>query len=58
MKHAVILGIVGVVLGLVGVLATWNKELGPRWYAISLAVLALPQCWLGGKIHELKSGRR
>ena len=57
MKHAVILGIVGVVLGLVGVLATWNKELGPRWYAISLAVLAIPQCWLGGKIHELQSDR-
>jgi hypothetical protein len=57
MKHALILGCVGVVLGLVGVAATWNKDLGPRWYAISLAVLAIPQCWLGGKIHELRSGR-
>jgi len=58
MKHAVILGCVGVVLGLAGVVATWNKDLGPRWYAISLVVLAIPQCWLGAKIYELQSGRR
>jgi hypothetical protein len=58
MKHALILGIVGVVLGLVGVVATWNLGLGPRWYPISLAVLAVPQCWAGGKIFEMQSGKR
>ena len=58
MKHALILGVVGVVLGLVGVAATWNLSLGPRWYPISLVVLAIPQCWVGGKIYELRSGRR
>ena len=58
MKHALILGVVGVVLGLVGVAATWNLSLGPRWYPISLVVLAIPQCWVGGKIYELQSGRR
>ena len=57
MRHALILGCVGVVLGLAGVAATWNQNRGPRWYAISLAVLAIPQCWLGGKIYELRSGR-
>ncbi|TMQ62137.1 MAG: hypothetical protein E6K77_08130 [Candidatus Eisenbacteria bacterium] len=55
MKHAIILGCVGVVLGLVGVLATWNLELGPRWYPIALAVLAIPQCWVGGKLYEIQS---
>jgi hypothetical protein len=54
MRHALILGWVGTVLGLVGVFATWNAGLGPRWYAVSLAVLALPQCWLGGKLYERK----
>src|SRR5262245_36712805 len=49
MKHAMILGGVGVVLGLVGVLTTWNMGLGPRWYPIALALLAIPQCWVGGK---------
>jgi hypothetical protein len=51
-KHAMILGYVGVVLGLVGLAATWNKGLGPRWYPIALVVLAIPQCWIGGKIYE------
>ena len=54
MRHALILGWVGVVLGLIGVVATWNLGLGPRWYPISLAVLAVPQCWLGGWLFEMK----
>ena len=58
MKHALILGIVGTVLGLVGVVATWNLGLGPRWYAILLAVLAIPQCWVGGKLYEMQSAKR
>ena len=58
MKHALILGLVGVVLGLVGGVTTWNLGLGPRWYPIALAVLAMPQCWAGGKIYEMQSGRR
>ena len=58
MKHAMILGCVGLVLGLVGVVATWNRGLGPRWYPIALAVLAIPQCWAGGKLFELQSDKR
>ena len=56
MKHAMILGSVGVVLGLVGVVATWNLGLGPRWYPIALTVLAIPQCWAGARIYEMQSG--
>jgi uncharacterized membrane protein len=55
MKHVLILGVVGTILGLVGVVATWNLGMGPRWYPIALAVLAIPQCWLGGKLYELQS---
>ena len=58
MKHAMILGYAGLALGLVGLVATWNMGLGPRWYPIALAVLAIPQCWAGGKIYEMQSGRR
>jgi uncharacterized membrane protein (DUF485 family) len=58
LKHAMILGVVGTVLGLVGVAATWNAGLGPRWYAIALAVLAIPQCWVGGKLYETRSSKR
>jgi hypothetical protein len=50
MKHALILGCVGVVLGLVGVVTTWNSGLGPRWYPIALVALAIPQSWAGARI--------
>ena len=50
LKHAVILGVVGTVLGLVGVIVTWNAGMGPRWYPIALTVLAIPQCWIGGQL--------
>jgi hypothetical protein len=48
MRDAIVLGCVGTVLGTLGVVQTWNMDLGPRWYAVSLAVLAIPQCWFGG----------
>jgi hypothetical protein len=58
MKHAMILGSVGVVLAIAGVVATWNLELGPRWYPISLAVLALPQSWVGGWIYARRAAKK
>ncbi|HEY2953940.1 MAG TPA: hypothetical protein VGK89_01680 [Candidatus Eisenbacteria bacterium] len=58
MKHAMILGSVGVVLGLAGVVATWNLGMGPRWYPIALVALAIPQCWLGGKLYEMSTAAR
>ena len=54
MKHALILGVVGIVLGTIGVVVTWNLALGPRWYPILLVVLAVPQCWAGGKLYEMR----
>lgn len=53
MKHAMALGYVGTLLGLIGVVATWNAGMGPRWYPIALAALAIPQSWLGGKLYEM-----
>lgn len=46
MKHAIILGVIGVVLTIAGLVAMWN--IPPRWYPISLMVLTLPAAWLGG----------
>jgi hypothetical protein len=50
--HALILGLVGLVLSLLGALATWNRgpEFGPKWYPISLIVIAIPTAWIGGKL--------
>src|SRR5262249_11457515 len=55
MRHAMILGILGAVLGSIGLLATWNKDLGPRWYAIAHVVLAIPETWLGAKLAEVRA---
>lgn len=57
MTHAMWLGYVGVVLGLVGLAATWNLGLGPRWYPIAIVILAIPQCWAGGRLYEASRGR-
>jgi hypothetical protein len=48
--HALKLGYVGIGLGTIGLIATWNAGLGPHWYPIALVVLAVPQCWAGGKL--------
>jgi hypothetical protein len=58
MRHAIVLGSIGALLALIGVAATWNLGLGPRWYPISLVVLAIPQAWAGAKLYELQSGKR
>jgi hypothetical protein len=58
LRHAVILGFVGTLLGVVGIVATWNAGLGPRWYPVSLAVLAIPQCWFGGWLFARRSRSR
>lgn len=57
MKHALILGVIGTFLGIAGVLATWDLGLGPKWYPIALAALAIPQCWIGGWLYQSRSGK-
>jgi surface polysaccharide O-acyltransferase-like enzyme len=56
MPHALILGVIGLVLSIVGALATWNKgrEFGPKWYPLALVVLSIPLAWVGGKIREMQ----
>jgi len=50
MKHALVLGGIGTLLGIVGVIGTWNLGMGPHWYPIAIAVLGLPECWVGGML--------
>ena len=44
--HAIALGLIGAAAATAGTIAMWH--LGAHWYPITLAVLALPSCWLGG----------
>ncbi len=55
MKHALALGIVGVLLSTAGAIATANMNLGPSWYAWTLVVCSLPTAWLAGKLYEVRS---
>ena len=54
MRHALILGTLGLIVSLVGVVATWNTKatIGHEWYPLALVVLALPPAWLGGRLRE------
>jgi hypothetical protein len=51
MRHALILGAIGLMLSCIGAIVA-AADLGPAWYAWTLAVIALPLAWLGGKLHE------
>ena len=50
MLHAMIVGGLNLFANGAGTLATWHRgpELGPKWYPITLTLLALPCAWLGG----------
>ena len=48
MGHALILGVVGTVVGTAGAIATIPMHLGPAWYPIAIAATALPCAWAGG----------
>jgi hypothetical protein len=54
MLHAMIGGLVGLALSVIGAIVTWNKgpAFGPHWYPVALIALALPQAWLGGFLHR------
>ena len=49
MRHVIILGCVGIVMGTIGVVSAWN--LSPEhWYPIALVVTAFPCTWAGGRL--------
>jgi surface polysaccharide O-acyltransferase-like enzyme len=56
MKHALLLGILGFIVSVVGAAATWSRQpsLGPHWYPVALVVLALPTAWAGGKLRLMQ----
>jgi hypothetical protein len=54
MCHTFVLAVIGLVMGVLGVVATSGMDLGPRWYPIALAVTALPCTLLGGVLHRRK----
>lgn len=46
MKHAMILGVLGLVFNVVGTYATWATA--PAWYHVTALLLVMPAAYLGG----------
>jgi hypothetical protein len=57
MGHAIAFGVVGVLVGTAGALATWNRGLGPRWYPLVIIAIAIPCAWVGGRLYA-RAGER
>jgi predicted 3-demethylubiquinone-9 3-methyltransferase (glyoxalase superfamily) len=53
--HALILGVIGLVVATAGAVAAIPMDLGPVWYPVALAVTALPCTWLGGLLQALRA---
>ncbi|MGB8474997.1 MAG: hypothetical protein WCE61_13005 [Candidatus Acidiferrum sp.] len=56
MFHALVLGVLGFAVSILGAVTTWNRgpAFGPHWYPVALVVLALPTAWLGGKLRVVQ----
>ncbi|MEO7712559.1 MAG: hypothetical protein ABIV10_06530 [Gemmatimonadaceae bacterium] len=50
MRHALILGALGLVFNIVGTIALWDKM--PAWYHIVAIALVMPAAWVGARIRE------
>ncbi len=48
MRHALILGAIGVVLSIAGALALGDR--GPLWYSLAVIAMSLPCAWAGARI--------
>jgi hypothetical protein len=56
MQHALVGGVVGLAVSIVGAAVTWNKgpAFGPHWYPLALIALAMPQAWVGGRLRVMQ----
>jgi hypothetical protein len=54
MGHALTGGAIGFALSILGAVATWNRGLGPHWYPIVVAAMAMPCAWIGGKLRLMQ----
>jgi hypothetical protein len=52
MRHALVLGVIGLLVAAVGAIATIPMHLGPSWYPIALVLTALPCTWIGGVLYS------
>ncbi|MEQ1903599.1 MAG: hypothetical protein ABL888_05405 [Pirellulaceae bacterium] len=51
-RHVFVLASIGTVLGLIGMIATWDSGLAPNWFSAAIAISAYPQSLLGLVLHD------
>ena len=56
MRHAMILGLLGLVFNAAGAATVWDTA--PAWYHTVSLLLVLPFAWLGGRLRERELERR
>jgi hypothetical protein len=54
LQHALIGGLLGLIVNFAAAIATWNTGVGPHWYPLALTILSVPPAWVGGKIREMQ----
>ena len=50
MRHALILGVMGLIFNIAGTIALWDTA--PAWYHVTALALVMPYAWIGGRIRE------
>ena len=51
LRHALVVGVIGTIISILGAIVTKDMDIGPAWYAWTLAALSLPASWVGGKLY-------
>ena len=56
MEHALVLGVLGLIVSITGAVVTWNNgpAFGPHWYPLALIVTAIPCAWVGGRLRIMQ----
>jgi hypothetical protein len=55
MRHALILGLLGLAFNVMGAAATWGQR--PIWAVALNLALVMPYAWIGGRLRELQLER-
>jgi hypothetical protein len=50
LRHAIILGCIGIIMASIGAMANWGKS--DNWYPLALVLTSLPGTWLGGRMYK------
>jgi hypothetical protein len=54
LNHTLALGVLGILISILGLIAIIAGDLAPAWYGWALILLSLPITWAGGKLFILR----